>query len=165
MNRYQNYVFTIATRYLANRVEAEDVAQEVFVRAWKHIEALDEGSAKSWLGTVTRNLCIDHLRARHTDTLGIQNQFEENEHEELGLELNKQQEPVALLMQSRLSQWIKKAIAALSEPYRSLLILRELEQMSYQEIAEQQKMNLNQVKVNIHRARQKLKQQLQNVEL
>ena len=57
-------MYAISMRILNNQAEAEDCVQEVYERAWKHIESIEEGDAKAWLAKTTRNRCIDKLRAK-----------------------------------------------------------------------------------------------------
>lgn len=150
VNDYERYVFSVAVHVLGDRSEAEDVVQDVFMRLWRNIEGVQETTVKAWLATVTKNLCIDHIRQRR--------QSEPVEIEEYIADTSK--EPMKALIQSRLSAWLKEAIANLKEPYRTLVILRDVDQKSYQEIAEEVLMNVGQVKVGIHRARRQLKQKI-----
>lgn len=150
VDQHYRLVYAIAYRILADRGEAEDASQEVYEKLWKHIDRIVESEAAAWLARVTKNLCIDKLRARksHVDATEI------NE-----LECHAQHTSDALQTE-QLSRWLKDAIHQLDEPHKSLIYMIDIQQKSVRDAAESMGLNENQVKVYRHRARQTLKKLL-----
>ena len=131
------------------------------MRLWANMNSktsreFDKESAKAWLLHVTRNLCIDKLRRRKP--------LADIEVDEIQNDTN-DSKPVAQLMSKQVSDWLNKAIERLKEPYRSLIILADLQQRSVKEVAQTLELNENQAKVYIHRGRKQLRGLLQGVEL
>ncbi len=145
----QDRVWSLALYLLGDRGEAEDVTQEAFTRLWQHREAMSDQRAGPWLLRVTRNLCLDRLRQRRPQV----------DLEDAALE-SANPDPSQGLQQLRLADRLGLAIAGLKEPQRSLVILRDLQQRSYEELAEVTGLSLPQVKTYLHRARQRLRDQL-----
>ena len=155
MNRHHRLVYAITLRILANQAEAEDATQEVYERAWKHIDKIDEADAKAWLGKVARNLAIDRLRARKPiDSLDTNDDM-----------IDASRSTEAAMEHHQLSQWLKLAIGKLKEPYKSLVMILDLQQKSVREAAAATHLSENQVKVYAHRARKQLRTLLQGGEL
>ncbi len=145
---YQDDVWSLARYLLKDGTEAEDATQEAFTSLWRHRESVDPARIKPWLMKVTRNECFDRLRRRRPETeLDDSHMLQEGG-------------PMMTTQQSELSQWLAQAIAALSEPYRSLVILRDVQQHSYEAVAQTMNLSLSQVKVYLHRARKLLREQL-----
>ena len=156
VNQHHRKVYSIAYGMLANTAEAEDATQEVFERVWKNMSKLPDGDGiQPWLIRITRNLCIDKLRQRRS-------------HEELmddQLEAHSSQQPSSVLAANQLSSWLKSAVAQLKDPYRSLVVMLDLQQRSVRETAQSLGLSENQTKVYSHRARKQLRQYLQGIEL
>ena len=149
---HQDQVWTLARYLLRDPAEAEDVAQEAFVKLWKHRDRIEGDKVRAWLMTVTRNACLDRLRRRkQTYSLEEWHQVDESPG------------PMQGTMQRDLGRALRGAIAALREPYRSLVILRDVHQHSYEEVAAVLELNLSQVRVYLHRARKQLRQELAGV--
>jgi RNA polymerase sigma-70 factor (ECF subfamily) len=150
-------VLTLAVYLLASREEAEDVAQEVLVRLWRRGHEVSPDRVGSWLVRVTRNACIDAIRRRKPgQQIGIG-----------GVSAADLREltpgPESLTQASQLGRRILKALGTLPEPGRSVVILREVEGLSYQEIGEALEMPVNNVRVTLHRARRRLREELKEV--
>ena len=162
VNQNQRLVYSQAMYILANKSDAEDATQEAYERLWKHMNTpqqqneLNTDSGKAWLLHVVRNLCIDKLRQRKP--MSTQN-LDELQSESL------YSKPVAMLAKKQLSAWLSSAIEKLKEPYRSLIILADLQQRSIKDVANTLDLNENQAKVYIHRGRKQLRVLLQGVEL
>ncbi|HEV2209304.1 MAG TPA: RNA polymerase sigma factor [Verrucomicrobiae bacterium] len=162
MQQYQNMVFSTAMRLLANPTEAEDVAQEVFLRAFEHFDELQTSpTAPGWLKTVATNLCLNHLsryRARwsfFSELLGGGQEESEPELEfadpgDLGQELES----------SDRHQLVEQALQKLPASLRVPLVLYHLEGLRYEEIAVKLKISLGKVKTDIFRAREALRKRL-----
>ncbi len=159
VEEHQHRVYTLASYLLGDREEAADVTQEVLLRLWRNLEALD-GNVAAWLLRVTRNYCFDLMRKRRSQRTALGNP---EEPEEVQLPDTGQPSPERLAESSDLGRHLRRAVDELAEPYRSILILREVQEMKYVEISEALEMPLNTVKVNIHRGRKMLRDRLKGV--
>ena len=158
LQRYQNRIYGFAFHYLGNREEAEDVTQEVFIRFWKHRETIDEEKPLGWLLRVTRNASVDAIRRRKTyhRTVSVNSELLDYAHGSNPL-------PDTNAESSDFREHLQRALEELAEPYRSIVILREIQELKYQEIAEALDLPLTTVKVYLHRARKMLRNQLHEV--
>lgn len=149
----KNKLYRFALRLLGNSEEAEDVVQDVLVKVWKGRANMHQiNNWEAWCMRLTRNLSLDRLRAQQrkaTDSMTI------------GFEV-KQEGPSPLekteLIESM--QHVSKMIAALPEKQRQVMHLRDVEGYSYNEIGEILEIDLNQVKVNLFRARSAVREKL-----
>lgn len=162
---YQDMVYSTAFRLLGREAEAQDVAQEVFLRAWNHFESLqDRVSAGGWLKTVTRNLCLNHLeRYRSRWQFFSDLRSEGSDSEELGPDafFAAPESHSEELLTADQRDVLDRALAALPESQRVALVLYHFEDMDYAEIADRLRVSLGKVKTDIHRARQALFKKLQ----
>ncbi len=154
---HKHQVFTFAYRFLGDRAEAEDVTQEVLVRLWKHHSDLDRGRVKAWLIRVTRNACLDVTRKRKRiravrDHGGYENAID--------VVASEEPHPESALMLSEVGKQVKAALDDLAEPYKTVVVLREIQGMTYDEVSQALEMPLNTVKVYLHRGRRKLREAL-----
>ena len=159
---YQDMVFSTAFRLLGNEAEAEDVAQEAFLRAWKHWSELKDGrAAGGWLKTVTRNLCLNHLqRYRNRWTLFTDlRRSDDDDGADPDVVAPDEWEDATLTADQR--SILEGAIAALPRDQRVALVLFHFEGLDYVAIAEQLKISLGKVKTDIFRARAALRKKLQ----
>jgi RNA polymerase sigma-70 factor (ECF subfamily) len=150
-------VFTLAVYLLADREEAEDVAQEVLLKLWRRGHEVSPGKIGSWLVRVTRNACIDAVR-RRKDRGRVQ--IDETGGHEL---LETAPGPETLAHSSELGRRVLQALETLSEPGRSVVILREIQGLSYREIGEALEMPVDNVRVTLHRGRRRLREELREV--
>lgn len=150
-------VYTLAVYLLANPEEAEDVAQEVLIRLWRRGDGVAPEKIRPWLVRVTRNACIDVMRRRRSGShIDIDNGA--------GIELDEPTPgPDRLAHASQLGGKILRALESLSEPGRSVVILREIQGLSYQEIGEALEMPVSNVRVTLHRGRRRLREELREV--
>ncbi len=149
---YQNQVWTLARYLLKDAAEAEDVAQEAFVKLWRNQDSIEADKVRPWLMTVTRNACLDRLRRRRPmESLEEWHKPDESPG------------PMQGASQRDLGRALQAAITALKEPYRSLVILRDIHQHSYEEVGAVLQLTLSQVRVYLHRARKQLRQELAEV--
>jgi RNA polymerase sigma-70 factor (ECF subfamily) len=158
MNAYQDMVYSTAARLLGDRAQAEDISQDVFIRAYDHFEAL-EGSvtAGGWLKTVTRNLCLNHL-SRYRKRWRFFSEYNSTDDEASAIA----PEPITddsaletLEAEERHAQ-VEAALASLPEHYRVPLVLYHFDALSYEEIASTLGVSLGKVKTDIHRGRLQL---------
>lgn len=162
MQQYQNMVFGTAMRLLANPSEAEDVAQEVFLRAYEHFDDLcDSPTAGGWLKKVATNLCLNHL-SRYRARWSFFSELFSGASEEEG-------EPVEFASPNNLSEelersdrheLVEQALRKLPPSQRVPLVLYHLEGMKYEEIAAKLKISLGKVKTDIFRGRETLRKKL-----
>jgi RNA polymerase sigma-70 factor (ECF subfamily) len=157
VDAYQDQAWTLARYLLKDSAEAEDACQEAFVKLWRNQDRIDPERIKPWLMKVTRNVCLDRLRRRHPTE-----EWEEWQQPDDGA-VWIQPGPLQNLQQHELGEWLQHSINGLTEPYRSLVVLRDVQQHSYEEVANVLELSLAQVKVYLHRARKQLREQLAEV--
>ncbi|HMB60479.1 MAG TPA: RNA polymerase sigma factor [Xanthomonadales bacterium] len=156
VDEYQDQAWTLARYMLKDASEAEDVCQESFVKLWHHQESINPDKIKPWLMKVTRNGCLDRIRRRKpTEELNEQTAGSPADGPEQG--------PLDATHRQELGRRLRKSIAGLAEPYRSLVVLRDIHQHSYEEVAGVLELSLPQVKTYLHRARKQLREQLAEV--
>lgn len=156
--QHQHRVYTFAYYYLGNREDAEDVTQEVLIRLWESGQQVEGERLPAWITRVTRNACLDALRKRKSfRTLGS---AEDNE-EMLARVSSADPDPEELAEVADLRQHLDQALALLPELQRSIIILREIQGMDYEEISAALALPLNTMKVYLYRGRQRLRQHLQ----
>jgi RNA polymerase sigma-70 factor (ECF subfamily) len=152
---YQHRVFGVALRMLGNRAEAEEVAQEAFVRAHRALGDF-RGDAKlsTWLYAITSRLCLNRLAS------GERRMARQGEDALLRLS-DAGPRPDAALERRELETALGRAIAELPEDRRIVVVLRDLEGLSYEEIAQVLELELGTVRSRLHRARADLKEKLE----
>jgi len=162
MHNYQNMVFSTAMRLLANQSEAEDISQEVFLKAYVRFTELKESkTAGGWLKTVATNLSLNHLsryRARwsfFSDLLSRSGEEEEKE-----LEFPAPQDLEEDIAQADRHELVDKALQKLPPAQRVPLVLYHMEGMRYEDIAAKLNISLGKVKTDIFRGREALRQKL-----
>ena len=154
MIAYQHRVFGVALRMLRNRSEAEEIAQEVFLRVHGAVEDFrGEAKLSTWLYAITSRLCLNRLAAgeRRVGREG---------HEALE-RLTADVDPAAQLERGELEAALQRAITELPEERRIVVVLRDLEGLPYDEIAEVLDLPVNTVRSRLHRARLDLKAKLE----
>jgi RNA polymerase sigma-70 factor (ECF subfamily) len=143
-------LYRFALRIVKNKAEAEDVVQDVLSRLWRTRNNWDRiENLEAWSMRITRNMALDHLRSlkfRRTEEV-----------EQLEQAMGKNRTPLEVVEQEDAMMHIQQLMESLPENQRSVIHLREVEQMSYQEICELLDMPMSQVKTNLFRARNKLK--------
>jgi len=164
MQSYQHMVFSTAMRLLANQAEAEDVAQEVFLKAFERFDQLrDSATAGGWLKTVATHLSLNHLsryRSRwsfFSDAIG----GGAGEDEEREMDFPAADCVVDNLNRKERCAVVEQALQKLPPAQRVPLVLYHLEGFSYEEIAAQLKVSLGKVKTDISRGREALRKRLQ----
>jgi RNA polymerase sigma-70 factor (ECF subfamily) len=156
VRQHQDRVYSYAYYALGSREEAEDIAQDVFIRLWNHWNELDQQTVTGWIIRVSRNACLDKLRQRQTRTALLHQHAQNVEQYEVPRESIGDDDDA-------LRRQIQTAIRELEEPYRSIVILREIDELTYEAIASSLVMPLNTVKVYLHRARKMLREKLKGV--
>jgi RNA polymerase sigma-70 factor (ECF subfamily) len=152
---YQHRVFGVALRMLGNRAEAEDVAQEAFVRAHRALgEFRGDAKLSTWLYAITSRLCLNRLAS------GERRMARQGEDALLRLS-DAGPRPDAALERRELETALGRAIAELPEDRRIVVVLRDIEGLSYEEIAQALELELGTVRSRLHRARAELKEKLE----
>jgi RNA polymerase sigma-70 factor (ECF subfamily) len=148
------FVYNLALRTLNDPQEAEDIAQEAFVRAWQALPQFQiRAQFHTWLYRIVTNLCYNRLPRLKRELAAL------DPAEEVVL-LDGRQGVERELLTAELGQQLFTAIDNLPQSYRLLITLRHLQELSYQEIAEVTEMPLGTVKTGIFRARQMLQERL-----
>jgi RNA polymerase sigma-70 factor, ECF subfamily len=157
VQRHQNRVFAVARGILKRQQDVEDVAQQVFVKAYFSLKRFDQRAAFStWLYKITVNECWDVLRKRKARPLVYEADFnEEQAHEYSATDQEASSGPDA---SERLAmrQQLENMLGQLDTRDRAMLVLKEVEGFSVEEIAESLGLNANTVKVRLFRARRKI---------
>jgi RNA polymerase sigma-70 factor (ECF subfamily) len=161
VRRYQDMVFATAVRLLGSDVEAEDVAQTVFLRAFQRFDQIGASpAAAGWLKTVTRNACFNHLsryrsKWRLFSELGRGGDPDPRTADELAVVAS--DSPAADVELGDRKDHVTRALRRLPDHQRVPLVLFHFEEMSYQEIAVALGVSLGKVKTDIHRGRDALR--------
>ena len=159
MRNYQNMVFSTAMRLLANPAEAEDVSQEVFLKAFERFDQLrDSSTAGGWLKTVATNLSLNHLSRYRARWSFFSELFSGNaEESEIEVEFAAPPEPGHDRDRFEL---VEAALRKLPPAQRVPLVLFHLDGLSYVEIASKLGISMGKVKTDIFRGRETLRQKL-----
>jgi RNA polymerase sigma-70 factor, ECF subfamily len=161
---YKNSVYQLSYRMLGNQQEAEDIAQEAFIRAFVNINSFNQDlKFSTWLFRIATNLCIDRIRKKKPDYY-----LDAEVYGKEGLTMYSQIPsntplPEAELESLELQETVQKEILKLPEKYRSAIVLKYVEELSLNEISEILDLPLGTVKTRIHRGREALRQQLRYV--
>ncbi|HUT21545.1 MAG TPA: sigma-70 family RNA polymerase sigma factor [Anaerolineae bacterium] len=149
---YQKPVYNLAYRMLGNSVEAEDAAQEAFIRAYTRLDTYDPSRKfSSWMLSIASHYCIDVLRRRRITLLSI---------EELppmaDVSMPRSAHPEHVVARGQVADQVQQLLGTLPEHYRTPIILRYWYDMSYREIAETMGVTESTIKTRLHRARARL---------
>jgi RNA polymerase sigma-70 factor (ECF subfamily) len=147
--------YNLARWLMRNEAEAEDSVQEAYLRAIRHFASFRGGNRRAWLLTIVRNTCYNRLRRNGVS--GQNTRFDEAVHSAAGRQAPNPETAVLMIQRTEL---VRKSLAELPEEYREILVLRELEQLSYREIANLAGIPLGTVMSRLSRARQQLQQTL-----
>jgi len=151
ITQHRQRVFSFAHYSLRAKEEAEDITQEVFIKLWQHWQKIDHSKLGAWLMRVAHNAVIDHVRkqknvASQTDDYA--------EPEEQAAEVLTEQQ----VDDGRFKEELMASIKLLDDPFRSIIIMRDIQGMSYSDIQHTLDMSESQVKVYLHRGRRKLRE-------
>ncbi len=149
---YQKPVYNLAYRLLGNSVEAEDAAQETFIRAYTRLNTYDPTRKfSSWMLSIASHYCIDMLRRRKGNLLSM---------DELppmvDLSMPHSEQPEQAVIEGQVADQVQSLLDALTPAYRTPVILRYWYDMSYKEIADTMGVTESTIKTRLHRARARL---------
>ena len=161
---YKDKIYGMVFRMVKNKVEAEDLTQETFIKAFNSLATFNsEYAFSTWLYKIAANNCIDHFRKKRLKTLPIDKPVQIRDNEvQREFPDQSEQEPDNKLLNKERNTLIQEAIDALPPKYRKAILLRHTKDKSYEEIAEELNLPLGTVKVRIFRAREMLKKLLRN---
>jgi RNA polymerase sigma factor (sigma-70 family) len=157
VERYQNYVFTLVLRFTDSREDAEEISQDIFVKAYRSLaDFRGESKFSTWLYTIVRTSCITFLRKKKLDTTSIDNErtFLQLENRESGFSAN-------TIEQKSRHAMVNDAIRLLSPDDAQLITLFYKGEQSLEEIGRIMGLEPNTVKVKLHRARHRLKEKME----
>ncbi len=156
VERYRDRVFRLLGRYCRDAVECEDLAQDVFLKVFRKLHTFQHGSQFfTWLYRITVNAATDHLSRASQKRLRL---VEDTAVFERGDE--RDDDPAAPMHAAELAEVTRRIVDAMPEKFRTILILREFEELSYTEIAAVLDIQLGTVESRLFRARQRFKDAL-----
>lgn len=151
VNKHQRDIINFQYRLVGNRFEAEDLAQETFIKAYKKLDTLkEEGKAKSWLFSIARNVAIDFFRKNKYSAIALDNTILENYARATAIDLRSE------MLQGEVASELKGYIDQLNKEDRVVIKLLYYEGFSYKEIGQMLNMNENTLKSRLFRARRAL---------
>ena len=157
VERYQAKVFSIIYGILRNHNDAEDIAQQVFAKIYFSIQNFDfRSSLLTWIYKITVNECYDYLRKKRVRKLVYESDFSEDDAMQMENSGAASQEGPAVDETLAKRDLIMKLLSRISDEDRNLILLKEVEGHSVEELSEMTGMNENTIKVKLFRARQKL---------
>jgi RNA polymerase sigma-70 factor (ECF subfamily) len=160
VQQYRRKIFNVAYKFVGRHEEAEDLTQEIFLKVFKSLDTFDRrANFQTWLISVSRNLCIDHYRKVRQERQTIDRRMDARELSPVSPEPDavsalEQQDRVALL---------REALAALPESLRTAVLMRDIQELSYQEIADRLQLPEGTVKSRINRGRAELARQIRRM--
>ncbi|PIW70117.1 MAG: hypothetical protein COW08_03570 [Ignavibacteriales bacterium CG12_big_fil_rev_8_21_14_0_65_30_8] len=156
IKQLKNKIFSYALFMVNNRMDAEDITQEVFIKLWDNFENINLTKAKSWLLSSTHNLSIDYIRKRKNKTRDTMDISENS----ISKEQNFLADPEISYKRNLLKDRINSSIKKLPDNLKSVFVLYEIEGFKYKEISKTLNVPINSVKVYLLRARKKLQEDL-----
>jgi RNA polymerase sigma-70 factor (ECF subfamily) len=157
VSRYQNYVFTLVMRFTENREDAEEVSQDVFVKAYRSLaDFRGDSKFSTWLYTIARTSSITFLRKKKLETVSI-----DNEKTAVQLENRESSFSANMVEQKSRIQMVNEAILLLSPDDAQIITLFYKAEQSLEEMGKILGMEPNTVKVKLHRARVRLKEKME----
>jgi RNA polymerase sigma-70 factor (ECF subfamily) len=153
-------VFNVAYKFVGRHDEAEDLTQDIFVKVFRSLGTFDRrANFQTWLISISRNLCIDHYRSVRRERETVDRNIESTELAHASPDPG----PMAGLEQRDRVTLLRQALSALQPALRTAVILRDLQELSYQEIADQLRLPEGTVKSRINRGRTELARQVRQL--
>lgn len=153
--QFKDQIYSQAYYFTGNSEDARDITQDVLIKLWHHVDKISQPSLKSWLLTVTKNLCIDFSRKKREVTAAVlsgESSEETFQFDSLSDAANPEHE----LLRQDAQRLLLAAIHRLPEQIKNVIILREIQDQKYEDIAQILELPLNSVKVYLHRGRKML---------
>jgi len=157
VRHYWRKVFNVAYKFVGKHDEAEDLTQEIFLKIFKSLDTFDRrANFQTWLISVSRNLCIDHYRSVRKERETIDRDVDASELTPISKEIG----AIALLEQQDRVALLRQALAELPDALKTAVLMRDIQEMSYQEIARKLRLPEGTVKSRINRGRTELARQV-----
>ncbi|NUR54176.1 MAG: sigma-70 family RNA polymerase sigma factor [Acidobacteria bacterium] len=154
-------VFNVAYKFVGRHDEAEDLTQDIFLKIFKALKTFDRrANFQTWIISISRNLCIDHYRSVRKERQTIAREVDTGDLQPASTERS----PHALAEHQDLRAMLRQALEALPVTLRTAVVLRDLQELSYQEIAERLNLPEGTVKSRINRGRIELAHQLKRLQ-
>lgn len=160
---HQNRVFALCLQLLGNRDDAQDLAQEAFIRAFKALDSFrNEADFGTWLHRIAVNTCLNHRRKNGgRQPLSLDEPYQSENGGEVRHEVASEDgDPLRALEEKEFRALVQVALKGLSEEHRSVLVLREIEGYSYEEVARMLGCSLGTVKSRLSRAREVMRRKM-----
>jgi len=152
--KYQHKIVNLVMRYVRDPDLALDIAQEAFIKAYRALPRFRGDSAfYTWMYRIAVNTAKNHLAAQRRRPMDVELDLQDPEQYDMHAKLKETDTPEGITMSNELKETVERAIAALPEDLRTAIVLRELEGMSYEEIAETMECPVGTVRSRIFRAR------------
>ena len=153
-------VFNVAYKFVGKHDEAEDLTQDIFLKIFKALASFDRrANFQTWIISISRNLCIDHYRSVRKERQTIARDVDSNDLQPVATERG----PYAQAEHQDLRAQLRQALETLPVTLRTAVVLRDLQELSYQEIADQLGLPEGTVKSRINRGRTELARQVQRI--
>ena len=154
-------VFNVAYKFVGKHDEAEDLTQDIFLKIFKALNTFDRrANFQTWIISISRNLCIDHYRSVRKERQTIAREVDATDLQPA----SRERTPYALAEHRDLRAQLKQALETLPSTLRTAVVLRDLQELSYQEIADQLQLPEGTVKSRINRGRLELARQLKRMQ-
>jgi RNA polymerase sigma-70 factor (ECF subfamily) len=160
VRQYWRKVFNVAYKFVGKHDEAEDLTQDIFLKIFKSLDTFDRrANFQTWLISISRNLCIDHYRSVRKERETIDRDIDANEL----MPESREPGPIASLEQRDRVVLLRQAMAALPDTLRTAVLMRDIQELSYQEIADALQLPEGTVKSRINRGRTELARQIRKL--
>jgi RNA polymerase sigma-70 factor (ECF subfamily) len=160
VRQYWRKVFNVAYKFVGKHDEAEDLTQDIFLKIFKSLDTFDRrANFQTWLISISRNLCIDHYRSVRKERETIDRDVDANELAPAA----KEPGPIAALEQRDRVTLLRQALTALPDTLREAVLMRDIQELSYQEIADRLRLPEGTVKSRINRGRSELARQIRQL--
>lgn len=150
-------VFNVAYKFVGSHEQAEDLTQDIFLKIFKSLDTFDRrANFQTWLISVSRNLCIDYYRSVRKERQTIDRDVTSDDLSPVSVTVS----PLAALENRDLAEMLRRALAVLPQSLRTAVLLRDIQELSYQEIADRLHLPEGTVKSRINRGRKELARQI-----
>lgn len=159
LKNYKHKIYSYCYFMLRNRMDAEDAAQEVFIKIWSHLDDFNVLAASGWIMKTAHNACLDQLRKRNRElnrSVSIDDEFAENY-----MAAESGSNPAETASANELKIKLEEAVLNLPEKLKSVFVLRQVHDMKYKDISKALGITMDDVKVSLLRARKKLQEELE----
>jgi RNA polymerase sigma-70 factor (ECF subfamily) len=160
VRQYRRKVFNVAYKFVGRHDEAEDLTQDIFLKIFKSLDTFDRrANFQTWLISVSRNLCIDHYRSVRKERETIDRDIDASSL----APVSKSQGQMAMMEQRDRVELLREALGALPKTQRTAVLMRDIQEMSYHEIARKLRLPEGTVKSRINRGRNELARQIRKL--